>query len=168
MLGTAISKMIRILLFVLCAFITSCALSPVEPSQMTADESCIKGGMANFIGHFTRGEAHVAINPQNGNQGGPYSEHCLPAGKNTILVAAAGGPGLGANALVIVSLQAGHRYKVRAVHNDGKYLFFIVDTTGDSENIAYRFNIPLGYYGKNIFTGETGDPIDLTDRLRQE
>lgn len=153
----------RFILFVISIFLTSCTLVPKELSQMTIGTACIKGGMANFVRHFTSGEAHVGVNPQNNGDAGAYSEHCIPSGKREILVSGARGPYSGVNALIIVALQEGHRYRVRAIYTSGSYQFTIVDITELPESVTYEFTIPSGYYGKNILTGESGTPIDLTE-----
>ena len=150
------------ILFSFCILLSACAAMSKVELQMTENTACIKGGMANFIRHFTSGEVHVGVNPQRKSGAGAYGEHCIPAGKQTILVSAARGPGFGVNVLVTISLKGGHRYVVRSVYAANQYHFSVIDVTDKNEKIVYDFNVSEGFYGKNVFSGDAAAPIDLT------
>jgi len=152
-----------VVLLLSCSLLISCAQNHYASVNKPRKTACIKGGLANFIGHFTAGEAHVGLQPVPIKAGNPYREYCLPGGTRSFLVGGARGPGFGVNTVIIVQLLEGHKYRVRARYRSGIYHFAILDTTRESEAEIYKFSLPEGYYGVNIFSNKTvRPPIDLT------
>ena len=147
--------------------IQSCAYQSEILGKKQNELACIEGGVANFFRLFTNEEVHVDIQPFPPRMQMPYSRRCVPAGTHSFLVAAARGPGFGTNAIIIITLMGGHSYKVQASYQPYQYQynFTITDKTTEDKFVVYRFSLPEGYYGMDIFRNKVvRPPLDLTGK----
>lgn len=126
------------LLLIISVLVAGCASTPPQ-TPPAANIACIEGGAANFFRYFTQCEAHVAVMPEVNRQAGPYSRHCMPPG-DVVLGVSAAHIFARSHQRVLVSLENGHYYQVRAnCSNKGGFQVTVVDITRVPEKIAYEF-----------------------------
>lgn len=133
--------------------------------RASSRQACIKGQQpTGLFDYFSKSNSHVEVIYLPLQARALYGYRCLEPGIQRLLVSVARGPGLGANSVIVIRLEEGHNYQVRATFESGLYRVDIFDATGGMETNYRTFDLPEGYYGYNILLDKaTGNPIDLVN-----
>ena len=119
--------------------VSACGTNPQALSSPTSDTACIAGGMADLATWGKKG--HTSVMEEGRWAGGPYANHCFPAGEVTFVVFVSL-PMTGASERIRMTLVGGRQYRVRAIKVERSIDVRIFDVRVSGEQLTHQLSLP--------------------------